>query len=164
MEKAISTPRERLSAYAPKILQTSIPVDKIGEFIGPGGKNIKKTMETYECEINIDDDGSCTILGTNHDSLEAAKEYVDSYSLVPSVGEIYDGEVVKTLDFGAFVRIAPSVEGLVHISEVDWERTNNINDKLNEGDSVKVKLIKIDDKTKKISFSIKALKEKPVKK
>ena len=112
---------------------------------------------------NIDDDGSCTILGTDQDALDSAKEYVDSYNLVPEIGSSYDGVVVKILDFGAFVKIAPSCEGLVHISEVDWSRTENIHDVLKEGDSVKVKLIKIDAATKKISFSMKALKERPQK-
>ena len=163
MNNSLSEHRERLSVHAPKIVQTTIPVDKIGEFIGPGGKNIKKTMETYDCEINIEDDGSCTILGTDHDSLELVKEFVASYSLVPKIGESYEGIVVKTLDFGAFVKIAPSVEGLVHISEIAWTRTENVEDAIKEGDNVKVKLIKIDDRTKKISFSIKALTKKPEK-
>ena len=161
MSKAISEPREKLSSHAPKIYQAKLPVDKIGEFIGPGGKNIKKAMELYDCEINIDDDGSCTVLGNNQELLEEALGYVESYSLVPKVGESYTGEVVKILDFGAFVKIAPSVEGLVHISEVDWKRTENMFDALKEGQTVDVKLIKIDSATKKISFSIKALKPKP---
>ena len=163
MNNSLSEHRERLSVHAPKIVQTTIPVDKIGEFIGPGGKNIKKTMETYDCEINIEDDGSCTILGTDHDSLELVKEFVASYSLIPKIGESYEGIVVKTLDFGAFVKIAPSVEGLVHISEIAWTRTENVEDAVKEGDNVKVKLIKIDERTKKISFSIKALTKKPQK-
>ena len=163
MDKAIAVPREKLSSYAPKIVQCSIPSEKIGEFIGPGGKNIKALMEKYECEINIDDDGSCTILGTDQDSLDAARDYAESYNLVPKIGEAYDGIVVKTLDFGAFVKIAPSIEGLVHVSEIDWKRTENVSDALSEGDEVRVKLIKIDEKTKKISFSIKALKERPAK-
>ena len=163
MNESLSEHRSRLSSHAPKILQTTIPVDKIGEFIGPGGKNIKALMEKYECEINIEDDGSCTILGTDQDLLESARDYAESYNLVPKVGEAYDGVVVKTLDFGAFVKIAPSVEGLVHVSEIDWKRTENVSDALSEGDEVKVKLIKIDDKTKKISFSIKALKDRPEK-
>ena len=163
MNESLSEHRSRLSSHAPKILQTTIPVDKIGEFIGPGGKNIKALMEKYECEINIEDDGSCTILGTDQDLLESARDYAESYNLVPKIGEAYDGVVVKTLDFGAFVKIAPSVEGLVHVSEIDWKRTENVSDALSEGDEVKVKLIKIDDKTKKISFSIKALKDRPEK-
>ena len=164
MNESLGEHRDRLSVYAPKIIQTTIPVDKIGEFIGPGGKNIKKAMEIYDCEINIEDDGSCTILGADQDTLESAKEFIDSYSMVPEIGASYDGVVVKTLDFGAFVRIAPSVEGLVHVSEIDWSRTENVEDVLKEGDKVKVKLIKIDDKTKKISLSIKALKPRPEKK
>ena len=163
MNESLSEHRSRLSAHAPKIMQTTIPVDKIGEFIGPGGKNIKGLMEKYECEINIDDDGSCTILGNDQDLLESARDYAESYNLIPKIGEAYDGVVVKTLDFGAFVKIAPSVEGLVHVSEIDWKRTENVSDALSEGDKVKVKLIKIDEKTKKISFSMKALKERPEK-
>ena len=148
--------------YEPKeLILSTIPVDKIGEFIGPSGKNIKKAMELYACEINIEDDGGCTILGNDQELLEQALEYVKAFSLVPKVGESYTGEVVKILDFGAFVKIAPSVEGLVHISEVDWKRTENMFDALSEGDVVDVKLIKIDSATKKLSFSMKALKPKP---
>ena len=161
MDKAISKPRKKMSAYAPKIVQSSIPVDRIGEFIGPGGKNIKALMEKYECEINIDDDGSCTILGTDQEALDQARDYVEGYNIVPTVGESYDGVVVKILDFGAFVRIAPGTEGLVHISEVAHARTENMHDALSEGDEIKVKLKGIDSKTKKISLSIKALLEKP---
>ena len=161
MNESLSEHRNKLSVHAPKIYQSTIPVDKIGEFIGPSGKNIKKAMELYACEINIEDDGGCTILGNDQELLEDALEYVKAFSLVPKVGEKYSGEVVKILDFGAFVKIAPSVEGLVHISEVDWKRTENMFDALSEGDTVDVKLIKIDPTTKKISFSIKALKPKP---
>ena len=118
-------------------------------------------MEKYECEINIDDDGSCTILGTDQEALDQARDYVEGYNIVPTVGESYDGVVVKILDFGAFVRIAPGTEGLVHISEVAHARTENMHDALSEGDEIKVKLKGIDSKTKKISLSIKALLEKP---
>ena len=129
--------------------------------VDANGKNIKKAMELYACEINIDDDGSCTILGTDQELLEQGLEYVKAFSIVPKVGETYTGEVVKILDFGAFVKIAPSIEGLVHISEVDWKRTENMFDALSEGDTVDVKIVKIDPATKKIGLSIKALKPKP---
>ena len=147
--------REKLSAYAPKIIQSSIPVDEIGAFIGPGGKNIKALAEKYECEINIEDDGSCTILGTNQEKLDEIESYVSKYSLDLNVGEIYEGEVVKILDFGAFVSLSPNKDGLLHISEIKKERIKNVEDHLSIGQQVKVKLIKVDNKTGKLSLSMK---------
>ena len=155
MNDAISTHRDRLSSYAPKIIQSSIPVDEIGGFIGPGGKNIKALAEKYECEINIEDDGSCTILGTNQEKLDEIESYVSKYSLELNVGEIYEGEVVKILDFGAFVSLSPNKDGLLHISEVKKERIKNVEDHLSVGQQVKVKLIKVDNKTGKLSLSMK---------
>jgi len=147
--------REKLSAYAPKIIQSSIPVDEIGAFIGPGGKNIKALAEKYECEINVEDDGSCTILGTNQEKLDEIESYVSKYSLDLNVGEIYEGEVVKILDFGAFVSLSPNKDGLLHISEIKKERIKNVEDHLSVGQQVKVKLIKVDNKTGKLSLSMK---------
>ena len=146
---------DKLSSYAPKIIQSSIPVDEIGGFIGPGGKNIKALAEKYECEINIEDDGSCTILGTNQEKLDEIESYVSKYSLELNVGEIYEGEVVKILDFGAFVSLSPNKDGLLHISEVKKERIKNVEDHLSVGQQVKVKLIKVDNKTGKLSLSMK---------
>ena len=116
-------------------------------------------MEKYECEVNIDDDGSCTILGTDQDALDSAKEYVDSYNLVPEIGSSYDGVVVKILDFGAFVKIAPGKEGLLHISELRAERVEKVEDVLKVGEKITVKLMKIDDNNR-LNFSIKALEKK----
>tara|TARA_Y100001970_G_scaffold42776_1_gene53233 strand:- start:1712 stop:3781 length:2070 start_codon:yes stop_codon:yes gene_type:complete len=155
MLKALPEHRKRLSAHAPKIVQTSIPVDNIGEFIGPGGKNIKALAEKYECEINIDDDGSCTILGQDQDLLDEITDHVSKYSLKLEIGEVYDGVVVKIMDFGAFVKITPNKDGLVHISEIKKERVEKVSDHLKEGDEVKVKILKMEHG--KISLSMKAL-------
>ena len=156
MLKHISESRDKLSEYAPKIGQGTIPVDEIGGFIGPGGKNIKGLAEKYECEINIEDDGSCTVLGTDQDSIDAVVELIGKYSLELEAGEVYEGEVIKILDFGAFVKLTPNKDGLVHISEISKERVNKVEDHLKIGDMVKVKLLKI-DKMGKISLSMKAL-------
>ena len=155
MLKALPEHRSKLSKHAPKIAQSSIPVDNIGEFIGPGGKNIKALAEKYECEINIDDDGSCTILGQDQDLIDEVVDYVGKYSLNIEVGEVYEGEVVKIMDFGAFVKLTPNKDGLVHISEIKKERVEKVSDHLKEGDSVKVKVLKMEHG--KISLSMKAL-------
>ena len=157
MNDTIATHREKLSSYAPKIMQSSIPVDEIGGFIGPGGKNIKGLAEKYECEINIEDDGSCTILGTDQDKLDEVLAYINKYSMKLKIGEVYEGEVVKILDFGAFVQLTPNKDGLVHISEIKKERIDKVSDHLEVGQTVKVKLIKIDDRTGKLSLSIKSV-------
>ncbi len=155
MNTEINEHRNDLSEFAPKIGQSSIPVDMIGEFIGPGGKNIKALSEKYECDVNIDDDGACTILGTNQKSIDEVIEYIKSMSIKPKVGDVFNGEVVRILDFGAFVKITPNKDGLVHISEIKKERVNKVTDCLNIGDNVDVKVIKVDNG--KISLSIKAL-------
>tara|TARA_Y100001970_G_scaffold293636_1_gene441857 strand:- start:2335 stop:4407 length:2073 start_codon:yes stop_codon:yes gene_type:complete len=157
MMDALPKYRERLSAHAPKIMQSSIPVDEIGGFIGPGGKNIKALAEKYECEINIEDDGSCTILGTDQDKLDEVFEYVRKYNLKLNVGDVYEGEVVKILDFGAFVQLSPNKDGLLHISEIKKERINNVSDHLDVGQKVKVKLIKVDNASGKLSLSMKSV-------
>ena len=155
MNESLSEHRNKLSAHAPKIAQGTIPVDEIGGFIGPGGKNIKGLAEKYECEINIDDDGSCTVLAQDQDNIDTVMSYIDKYSLVLKAGETYEGEVVKIMEFGAFVKLTPNKDGLVHISEVKKERIQKVEDHLSVGDIVKVKLLKIDNG--KLSLSIKAL-------
>ena len=155
MNESISSHRNKLSAYAPKIAQGSIPVDEIGSFIGPGGKNIKALAEKYECEINIEDDGSCTVLAQDQDNIDEVMNFIHKYSLVLEPGQLLEGEVIKILDFGAFVRLTPNKDGLVHISEIAKERVNKVEDKLSVGETVKVKILKIDNMGK-ISLSIKA--------
>ncbi len=156
MSKCLSEPRKKLSEHAPKMLMTIIPVDKIGMVIGPGGKNIKAICADYECDLNIEEDGKCVVSGQDQDKLEDVIALLDNYSFEPEVNKIYEGKVVKIMDFGAFVKIAPDVDGLVHISEIQKERTNKVEDVLKMGDSVKVKLLKVDDKGR-LSLSIKAV-------
>ena len=160
MNNKLAIHRNRLSEYAPKVGQSSIPVDRIGEFIGPGGKNIKALSAEYECEISIDDDGLCVVMGQGQDDIEAVVSILDSYNLVPIPGDKYEAEVVRIMDFGAFVKIAPGKEGLVHISALSWDHVKKVEDVVKIGDKVEVKLIKIDD-LGRLDFSIKALKEKP---
>jgi len=160
MKEELETHRDRLSIHAPKIGQSSIPVDRIGDFIGPGGKNIKAISAEYECEISVEDDGMCVVMGQDQDYIDTVVRLLDSYNLVPVPGEVYDAEVVRIMDFGAFVKIAPGKEGLVHISALNWEHVKKVDDVVKIGDKVKVKLIKIDD-LKRLDFSMKALMEKP---
>ena len=160
MKEELEVHRDRLSIHAPKIGQSSIPVDRIGDFIGPGGKNIKAISAEYECEISVEDDGMCVVMGQDQDYIDTVVRILDSYNLIPVPGEVYDAEVVRIMDFGAFVKIAPGKEGLVHISALNWEHVKKVDDVVKIGDKVKVKLIKIDD-LKRLDFSMKALMEKP---
>jgi len=160
MKQELGTHRDRLSIHAPKIGQSSIPVDRIGDFIGPGGKNIKAISAEYECEISVEDDGMCVVMGQDQDYIDTVVRLLDSYNLIPVPGEVYDAEVVRIMDFGAFVKIAPGKEGLVHISALNWEHVKKVEDVVKIGDKVKVKLIKIDD-LGRLDFSIKALLDKP---
>jgi len=160
MKEELETHRDRLSIHAPKIGQSSIPVDRIGDFIGPGGKNIKAISAEYECEISVEDDGMCVVMGQDQDKIDEVVRILDSYNLIPVPGEVYDAEVVRIMDFGAFVKIAPGKEGLVHISALNWDHVKKVEDVVKIGDKVKVKLIKIDD-LGRLDFSMKALLEKP---
>ena len=161
MNESLAKHRDKLSTYAPKIGQASIPVDRIGDFIGPGGKNIKAISAEYECEVSVEDDGCCVVTGMDQENIENVVKILNSYNLVPTVGETYDATVVRIMDFGAFVKIAPGKEGLVHISALRHERVNKVEDVVKIGDNVKVKLMKIDN-LGRLDFSIKVLLEKKV--
>ncbi len=159
MNKAIDKPNA-LSPYAPQIESFKIDKDKIGALIGPGGKNIKALQENAECVINIEDDGTVSVSAENKAKLDNAISQIKAVVQDPEVGTIFDGKVTKILDFGAFVEFAPGREGLVHISQLAWERVNKVEDVLSEGDEVKIKLFEI-DKQGRLNFSIKLLTEKP---
>jgi polyribonucleotide nucleotidyltransferase len=146
MEAVIAAPRTELSKYAPRIETIKIPVDKIGMLIGPGGKTIKGIVAETGAEINIEDDGSVNIYSNNGESLERAKQIIASMFKEIEIGEIYQGRVVSTKEFGAFVECMPGKEGLVHISELANTRVNKTEDVVRAGDSVWVKCIGIDDK------------------
>ena len=159
MYDAVSEP-QTMSQYAPKILSIKINPEKIGGLIGPGGKNIKKIIADTECDVNVDDDGVVTVAGLDSDKCNDAIELVKAITMEPEVGMEFDGKVTRLMTFGAFVEIAPGKEGLVHISELNWERTEKVEDVCKPGDAMKVKLIKVDD-TGRLDFSRKALMEKP---
>lgn len=145
MLKAIDAPREELSKWAPKMLTTKIHPDKIREVIGSGGKVIQKIQADCNCKIDIEDDGRVFISSINGDDAKRALMMVETIALDPQVGAIFNGKVTRLMNFGAFVEIAPGKEGLVHISRLDVKRTEKVEDVVNVGDEVLVKVIEIDD-------------------
>ena len=159
MKEAMPEPND-ISPYAPRIMSIAINTEKIGALIGPGGKNIKKIIEDTECEVNVDDDGIVTIAGMNTDKCNEAIEMVKALTFEPEVGMEFDGSVTRIMTFGAFVEFVPGREGLVHISELEWNRVDKVEDVVKTGDPIRVKLIKVDDQGR-LDFSRKALLEKP---
>jgi len=146
MQECISAPRSEISQYAPRIISLKIPEDKIGTLIGPGGKNIKALCDESGCEINIEDDGTVRIYGTNKEGIDIARTAVEALSAEIKVGEVYRGKVVSIKDFGCFVEVLPGKEGLVHISELANFRVKQVEDIVRVGDSFPVKCIGVDDK------------------
>ncbi|HCC68131.1 TPA: polyribonucleotide nucleotidyltransferase [Patescibacteria group bacterium] len=157
IEEAISKPRPEVSAQAPQVTSTQIPVDKIGELIGPGGKNIKELTEKSGAEISIEDDGTVNIYADNKEKLEIAMSYISRYNFIPKEGQIYEGKVASVMPYGAFVDINPGVSGLVHVSEMADEFVKDVNSIVKEGDIVKVKLLEI-ARDGKIKLSMKQAK------
>ena len=145
MLKALPKPREEVSKYAPKMLQTVISTDKIRDVIGTGGKVIQKICAEYDVKIDINEDGHVFILGVDMASAKSALAVVETIAKDPEIGAIYKGKVTRILNFGAFVEIAPGKEGLVHISKLDFHRVEKVQDVVNEGDEVVVKVVEIDD-------------------
>ena len=148
MSKALNTARDNLADSAPKITTLKIPVDKIRDIIGPGGKIIREICEQTGAKIDIEDDGTVSIAASSQESSDAAISRVKDIVAEPELGEIYTGSVVKTVDFGAFVNFLGPKDGLVHISEMREERVSKTTDVCKEGDSVKVKVIGFDDRGK----------------
>ena len=146
MLKAIPEVRPELSRYAPKMLSTQIPVDKIREVIGTGGKVIQKICAECEITMDVEEDGHVFITGIDIEKCRRALDIVDTIVNDPEPGSYYNGRVTRLMDFGAFVEIAPGKEGLVHISRLDIKRTEKVTDVVNVGDVVKVKVLEIDDK------------------
>ena len=141
MEATIAAPRAELSTYAPRIIAMQIDKEKIRDVIGPGGKIIRGIIEETGAVIDIEDDGSVRIFSADGEAGLRAKAIVESLTEEPEVGKIYDGVVKRIVDFGAFVEILPGKDGLLHISEIDLHRIENVHDVLSEGDEIKVKLI-----------------------
>ncbi len=159
MYETISTPRENLSPYAPRIYTMQIRQDKIRDVIGTGGKVIRGIVEQTGVKINIEDSGLINIASADEESAKKAIEIINSITAEAELGKIYPGKVKRILDFGAFVEIMPGTEGLLHISQISEQRIAKVTDELNEGDDVVVKVIEI-DKTGRIRLSRKdALRE-----
>ncbi|MBL7685005.1 MAG: polyribonucleotide nucleotidyltransferase [Deltaproteobacteria bacterium] len=144
MAEAITQPRTEMSAYAPRFDSLNIPKDKIRDVIGPQGKVIKGIIERTGAKIDIDDDGTVCIFSNDAEALAEAKRIIQYITAVPEEGKIYRGKVQRVVDFGAFVEILPGTDGLLHISQIDNQRVNQVTDVLHEGDEVIVKVIQID--------------------
>ncbi len=160
MDKALATPRTELSKYAPRIVTVQIPVDKIGELIGPKGKNIRGIQEETGAELTVDDDGTVTIAAVGGESMERAKQMVQAITAEAVVGETYEGTVKTVTAFGAFIEIMPGTEALLHVSEMKWERVEKPEDVCKKGDRVTVKLVDRDERGR-LRLSMKALLPKP---
>ena len=144
MLEVIGTSRPELKPHVPRITIVRVPVDKIGAIIGPGGKNIRALQEETGTKIDIDDDGNVFIAATNKDAETAARERIEMLTETPQIGRIYTGRVVRTTDFGAFVEILPNIDGLVHISQLDSERVEKVEDVVTVGDEISVMVTNID--------------------
>jgi len=165
--ETIDTPKAEVKAHAPKIVTTNIPGDLIGAFIGSGGKNIQELQKTTGCTIVINEnetgEGVVEILGTSQEGIDSVIASIESLMFKPEVGSTYKVKVIKMLEFGAVVEYveAPGNEVLLHVSELAWERTENVSDVINMGDEFEVKYFGFDPRTKKEKVSRKALLEKP---
>ena len=168
MMKTISEPREDYKPFVPRIIQIRIPGEFIGAVIGKGGEVIQKIQKETGTTITITEEanggvteGVVDIFGQNKESMDKALAWIKGITAVPEVGTVYHGKVVSILEFGAFIEILPGKEGLLHVSEIDWKKTDKVEDVLSVGDEVDVKLLEIDEKTGKMRLSRRALIEKP---
>ena len=160
MEAEISQPKQTLSDYAPKIDHIQIDPEKIGGIIGPGGKMIRSIQSNFECQVEVDDDGIVVISSFSAENNQKARDMIEAIIREPEVGMVFEGEVKRIMNFGAFVEFSPGKEGLCHISQLAYERTEKVEDVVNIGDVVKVKIIKVDDMNR-IDVSMRALHDPP---
>jgi len=156
MAAALPEPRTELSPYAPRLIRLKIPVDKIGALIGPGGKNIRRIIEEYGVEVDVEDDGSVFVGGVDAEAVARARAEIEGMTAEPVVGQIYKGRVVSCVEFGAFVEIMPGREGLLHISQIDVNRVDKVTDVLQEGQEIEVKVLEV-SKEGKVRLSRKAV-------
>ena len=168
MMKTISEPRADYKPFVPRLVQIRVPGEFIGAIIGKGGEVIQKIQRETGTTVTITEEqtggvseGVVDIFGDNKECMDKALEWINGICAVPEVDKVYHGKVVSILEFGAFVEILPGKEGLLHISELDWKKTEKVEDVLNVGDEVDVKLLEIDAKTGKMRLSRRALIEKP---
>ena len=166
MGKTISTPNSELKAHTPRIVQITIPKEMIGAIIGPGGKIIQEMQASTGATITVEEAdgvGKVSIMTNDAEASNAALGKIKAITAVPEVGEVYKGKVKSITNFGAFVEIIPGKDGLLHISEINWNRVENVEDVLKEGELIDVKLIAVDPKTGKLKLSRKVLLDKPTK-
>lgn len=156
MSQSLANPRPELSEYAPRLQTIKIPVDMIGSLIGPGGKNIRQLVKDSGAEVNVEDDGTVTVAAVLKESADKAMDYIRKLTELPEVGKVYPATVKKIMEFGAFVEILPGKEGLVHISQLDTNRVEKVEDLFKVGDALEVKLMAIDSEGR-LSLSRKAL-------
>lgn len=169
MMKTITEPRADLKPYAPRIVQLRIPGEFIGAVIGKGGEVIQKIQRETLTTVTVTEEkladgtsiGVVDIFGENKDNMDKALNWIKGITTVPEAGETYHGKIVSILEFGAFVEILPGKEGLLHISEIAWNKTEKVEDVLKVGDEVDVKLLEIDEKTGKMRLSRRVLIPKP---
>lgn len=166
MEKTISQPREDYKPHVPRIEKMTVHKEFIGAIIGPGGKIIQEIQEETNTTIVIEEEGDLGIIdivSSNKEDIEAAKEKIKQIVAIPEIGNIYKGVVKNIVPFGAFVEILPGKDGLLHISEIEWRRLENVESVLKVGDEIEVKLIGIDSRTGKLKLSRKVLLSRPPK-
>jgi polyribonucleotide nucleotidyltransferase len=156
MAKTISEPRKQMSAFAPRIITIKIPVDKIRDVIGPGGKMIRSIIERTGVKIDVEDDGRVNVASADGESAQKAIGIIQELTATPELNKTYMGKVQRITDFGAFVEIMPGTDGLLHVSEIANHRVKDVRDELKEGQQILVKVINIDP-TGKIRLSRKAL-------
>ncbi|MBR2825489.1 MAG: polyribonucleotide nucleotidyltransferase [Solobacterium sp.] len=162
METAINTPRDHVSEYAPKVASLQIPVDKIRDVIGTGGKTINQIIQDCDnVKINVDDDGKISIYHMSQAMIDKAKGIIEDITREAKVGDVYDATVSEIRDSYAFVTLFSGTDALLHISEISWERTNKISDVLHVGDKIQVKVINVDEQTGKVKVSARELTPKP---
>ena len=164
MAKTITEPAGDYKPHAPRIVQVSIPKEMIGAVIGPGGKIIQEIQAETNTTITIEEEGQTgkvSVSAANKTDIDNALGRIKSIVAIPEVGEIYTGKVKSIQSYGAFVEIIPGKDGLLHISEVDWKRIENMDDVMKEGDTIEVKLIDIDKKSGKLKLSRKVLLPRP---
>ncbi|MEK9132722.1 MAG: polyribonucleotide nucleotidyltransferase [Patescibacteria group bacterium] len=145
MLKVLAEPRKELSKYAPLIITIRIKTEQIREVIGKGGETIQKITAETGCEIDIEQDGLVTVTAPNQEKGEAARKWIEQITYIPKAGDIFEGKATRLMEFGVFVEFAPGKEGLVHVSEWDYKRTDRMEDVVKVGDAVKVKLMEVDD-------------------
>ncbi|MCL4814682.1 MAG: polyribonucleotide nucleotidyltransferase, partial [Vicinamibacteraceae bacterium] len=156
MNEVIATPRKSISDYAPRITTIKIPVDKIRDVIGPGGKTIRSIIEKTGVKIDVEDDGRVNVASADGESSAKAIAMIQELTATPELGKTYMGKVQRITDFGAFVEIMPGTDGLLHVSEIAMHRVNDVRDEMNEGDQLLVKVINIDP-SGKVRLSRKAV-------